>query len=90
MTLTLEVPETVERTFREGARLRGVAPEKYFAELVQREAQSPESTLGELYDRSLANGGELTALTTAPGDVYQYNAADLAAMEAGQFERPQR
>lgn len=116
MTLTLEIPETLERTFREAAKRRGIAPEKYFAELVERAAKAStvladapaingtttngtgaQSTLSRwseaaerlapLYEQSLREDGELTAFSTAPADVYEYSADDLAAMEAGTMER---
>ena len=65
MTLTLEVPETVERTFREGAKRRGVAPEKYFAELVE---QAP----AVVADTPATNGGQkpLSARQQAALDGY--------------------
>lgn len=45
-------------------------------------------TVVALYAHSLATGGELTAFSNAPDDIYQYSADDLAAMERGEFEKP--
>lgn len=43
-------------------------------------------TMAALYAHSLAVGGELTAFSNAPDDIYEYSADDLAAMERGEFE----
>jgi hypothetical protein len=90
MTLTLE--REVEQLATVQAARRGVPVEKYLGDLVKRDAAGAssdgESPLDELYTRSLAEGGELTAITTAPGDLYEYSEDDLAAMEAGHFARP--
>lgn len=40
------------------------------------------------YEQSLREGGELTALSDAQADIHEYSAEELAAMEAGAFERP--
>jgi hypothetical protein len=91
MTLTLD--REIEQLATAQAARRGVPVEKYLSDLVQRDANNgngAQSTLNELYAQSLANSGELTALTTAPGDIYEYSAEDLAAMESGEFERPLR
>ncbi len=42
------------------------------------------------YSRSLQSVGELTAFTRFQEDIHEYDAAELAAMEAGEFERPLR
>jgi hypothetical protein len=36
--------------------------------------------MAPLYAESLANGGELTAITTASGDLHEYTADELEAM----------
>ena len=46
------------------------------------------SPLEKLYDDSLANDQELTAATKYQEDIYEYSSQELAAMEAGDFERP--
>jgi hypothetical protein len=45
-------------------------------------------SLDKLYDDSLANDHELTAATKYQEDIYEYSPEELAAMEAGDFERP--
>jgi hypothetical protein len=40
------------------------------------------------YSQSLKQNGELTASTRFQEDIYEYSRAELAAMEAGEFERP--
>jgi hypothetical protein len=72
-----------------------LAPDE-FAELMdwlRARATHSEISVDEiatLYDDSLKSGGEFTAFSNAQEDLHEYSAEELAAMKAGEFERPLR
>lgn len=95
MTLTLEIAPEIEAALTEKARRAGEALPAYAVRVLARDAEAPEARDGleeiaALYEESLVSSGELTAATTAPGDLHEYSADELAAMEAGEFAQPLR
>jgi hypothetical protein len=57
-------------------------------DMAKRRGVKATDKVGALYWDSLAQGGDLTASTHFQEDVHEYSPAELAAMEAGEFERP--
>ncbi len=91
MTLTLEIAPEIQAALEMKARRRGLALDAYLLDVAMRDESG--DGLGEiaaLYAESLATGGELTAATNAGGELHEYSADELAAMEAGEFARPLR
>jgi hypothetical protein len=57
-------------------------------DMAKRRGVKATDKVGALYWDSLSQGGELTASTRFQDDVHEYSRDELAAMEAGAFERP--
>ena len=57
-------------------------------DMAKRRGVKASDKVGALYWNSLSQSGELTASTRFQEDLHEYSAAELAAMEAGEFERP--
>jgi hypothetical protein len=101
MTLTLEIAPEVEAALTAQAQQAGTSLPDYVAarltELAEADSLEPNDLnpngleeIAALYEQSLAEGNELTAATSAPSDLHEYSAEELAAMENGEFEQPLR
>jgi plasmid stability protein len=86
MTLTLNLPSDVESELQKRAIAEGLPVEAVALEVLS--AGLRQNTLASLYAYSLSTDGDLTALSAHQEDVHDYSADELAAMQAGQFERP--
>ncbi len=102
MTLTLELPSQLESRLAELAAADGATVEAVALKvlsvgvLMDAPTQSTLASqwseaaerLAPLYEQSLREGGELTALATTTADVHEYSTAELAQMEGGEFSLP--
>lgn len=57
-------------------------------DMAKRRGVKTSDKVGALYWNSLSQSGELTASTRFQEELHEYSADELAAMEAGEFERP--
>jgi len=70
MTLTLEVPPAVEKTFRAGAARRGLAEAEYLRELLERDAAPSAAALPICFSSDpVTRRAQLRQLLTAPPDL---------------------
>jgi hypothetical protein len=76
----LSQASVVELALRDLAKRRGVAIDKVSIEKADSGAA--------VYSDSLSNGGELTASSASQEPLHEYSAGELAAMDAGEFQRP--
>lgn len=88
MTHTIEFSPEVEARLQELAQQRGASVEAVAAQELAAVLGAGEP-VANLYARSIAEGGELTAFSHAQEDLHEYSAEELAAMDAG-AEQKQR